>query len=76
MVGVPGELSLIFCTKRLLTLVRAGSVVASDATYKITARLVGALQVLILTSFQLGSVSTVITILGGGNEWDVKSKKP
>ncbi|KAK3931332.1 Aspartate--tRNA(Asp) ligase [Frankliniella fusca] len=55
MVGLPGEQSLIFCSKRLLTMIRSGSVVASDATFKITPRLIGALQVLILATFQFGS---------------------
>ncbi|KAJ1523113.1 hypothetical protein ONE63_001006 [Megalurothrips usitatus] len=55
MVGEPGEESLIFASDRMLSVPkRQKDVIGSDSTFKITPRLLGALQVLILSFYALG----------------------
>ncbi len=49
--------ALIFTTKRALSMVHRSDIVASDPTYRLCPRLVGALQVLILAVFAFGNVS-------------------
>ncbi|KAK3929836.1 Zinc finger protein 621 [Frankliniella fusca] len=56
-VGPDGEESLVFASPRALKMVLESDVVASDATFKITPRLLGALQVMIFAVFAFGHVS-------------------
>ncbi len=56
LVGQPGEESLVFCSDRQLKMVLESDVVASDPTYRITPRLLGGLQVMILAVFAFGHV--------------------
>ncbi len=61
LVGEPGQQSLVFCSDRQLKLVLSSDVVASDATYKITPRLHGSLQVMIVAVFAYGHVRTKVS---------------
>lgn len=59
MVGGANEESLVFASKRCLDIVKRDTIVASDPTFKVTPRLMGAMQVLILSVLAFGIVSTI-----------------
>lgn len=56
MVGPEGEESLMFASKRMIECVHEGDTVASDPTFRVTPKLIGGLQVMILAMFAFGSV--------------------
>ncbi len=62
-VGEVNEEAMVFASKRLLRKQQREHVVASDPTYKITPRLLGALQVLIVAVMTLGRVSITFLFL-------------
>ncbi|KAK3933074.1 hypothetical protein KUF71_017335 [Frankliniella fusca] len=62
-VGPDGEESLVFASPRALKMMLESDVVASDATFEITPRLPGALQVMIFAVFTFGHALPIATVV-------------
>ncbi len=62
-VGDFNEEAMVFASMRLLRRQQREHVVASDPTYKITTKLLGALQVLIVAVLNLGRVSIIFIFI-------------
>ena len=59
-VGPEGHQSLVFTSKRLLNIVKTHDIIGSDATFRITPRLLGAEQVFIVSLLAFNKVSNLL----------------